>query len=90
MCGAVFIIISDALRDLGPAASPPGNMHRALIFTAVLALATVPAPLALGLFGRAEKIALRRVESDERQRTASRIEPAEARNSQQPEISPPI
>ncbi|KAK0385286.1 hypothetical protein NLU13_7762 [Sarocladium strictum] len=62
--GAIFVLISDALTD-GKDASPPKNMHRALVFQAVVACAVMPAPLCLGLFGRAHKVVLRRVRSDE-------------------------
>lgn len=44
--GALFIIISEALED-GPHADPPGNMHRALIFQAVLACVVVPFVVAI-------------------------------------------
>ncbi|KAI0878708.1 major facilitator superfamily domain-containing protein [Hypoxylon argillaceum] len=63
LLGGVFILISDALKA-GPTADPPENLSRALIFTAVVALAAVPLPLALGLFGRKDKLVLRRVRSD--------------------------
>lgn len=62
--GGIFIIISGALKD-GPEGNPAGNMKRALIFSAVIAMAAVPLPLCLGLFGRKEKLRLRRVRSDE-------------------------
>ncbi|KAH7151881.1 major facilitator superfamily domain-containing protein [Dactylonectria estremocensis] len=62
--GAIFTIISDALRE-GADANPPKHMKKALIFQAVIALAIVPLPLCLGLFGREDKIALRRIHSDE-------------------------
>ncbi|KAK4127221.1 MFS general substrate transporter [Parathielavia appendiculata] len=65
--GGVFIVVSGALKG-GEEASPPGNMRDALIFHAVLALAGVPLPLCLGLFGRGEKLLLRRVKSDEEAR----------------------
>ncbi|KAI0468995.1 major facilitator superfamily domain-containing protein [Xylaria cf. heliscus] len=71
LLGGVFILISDALKA-GPDADPPANLNRALIFTAVLALAVVPLPLALGLFGRRDKLALRRVQSDDGSRSSSR------------------
>ncbi|KAL2016846.1 hypothetical protein VTK56DRAFT_2921 [Thermocarpiscus australiensis] len=64
LLGGVFIVISGALKA-GPEGSPPDNMRDALIFTAVIALAAVPLPLCLGLFGRAGKLELRRVRSDE-------------------------
>lgn len=62
--GAIFIIISDALKA-GADASPPENMDRALIFQAVVALAILPLPLVLGLFGRGDKVLLKRVQSDD-------------------------
>lgn len=65
LLGGLFIVISDALKA-GPEADPPENMDNALIFTAVLALAAVPLPLMLGLFGRRDKLVMRRVRSDER------------------------
>lgn len=61
--GAIFVIISDALRA-GKGANPPENMKKALIFQAVIALAVVPLPLCLGLFGRSDKVSLKRVHSD--------------------------
>lgn len=64
LLGAVFILVSGALTS-GPDADPPRNLDRALIFQAVLALVVVPLALVLGLFGRAEKIQLMRVRSDE-------------------------
>ncbi|KFA53151.1 hypothetical protein S40293_03116 [Stachybotrys chartarum IBT 40293] len=63
--GAIFVIISDALRA-GDDASPPRHMRQALIFQAVIAIAVAPVPLCLGLFGRQDKIVLRRVLSDQR------------------------
>lgn len=65
LLGALFIIISDALKA-GPEADPPANMNNAMIFQAVVALAVLPFPLSLGLFGRKDKVLLRRVESDQR------------------------
>ncbi|KAI8626499.1 major facilitator superfamily domain-containing protein [Xylariaceae sp. FL1651] len=70
LLGGVFILISDALKA-GPDADPPMNLSRALIFTAVVALAVVPLPLSLGLFGRKDKLVLRRVRSDVGTRTSS-------------------
>jgi MFS transporter, FLVCR family, MFS-domain-containing protein 7 len=67
LLGGCFILISDALRE-PDSADPPQNMTRALIFHAVLALAVVPLPLCLGLFGR--EVSLRRLRSDQRDRTA--------------------
>ncbi|KAJ5730061.1 uncharacterized protein N7483_004569 [Penicillium malachiteum] len=60
--GACFILIQDALKD-GKDASPPLNMHRALIFSCVLCAVAAPFPLALGMFGRVVK--RRRLEIDQ-------------------------
>lgn len=65
LLGAIFIIVSDALKA-GDDANPPANMDKALIFQAVIALLVVPLPLCLGLFGRGDRVKLRRVESDDR------------------------
>jgi len=77
LLGGIFIIISAALRDPDTTSPdngstrPPGNMWRALIFQTVFAMVAVPGPLCLGLFGRGEKVNLRRVEADrERERVA--------------------
>lgn len=45
--GGIFIVASDASQS-GPHANPPGNMHRALVFQAIMAWAAVPAVMALG------------------------------------------
>lgn len=63
--GAIFLIISDALVS-GKDASPPKNMKNALIFEAVVALVIAIFPLTLGLFGRKDKMTLRRIASDGR------------------------
>ncbi|KAK3937854.1 major facilitator superfamily domain-containing protein [Diplogelasinospora grovesii] len=71
LLGGIFIIISGALREEGkggdgnPPPPPPGNMQKALIFTAVVALVVSPLGPCLGLFGRGDKVRLRRVHSDE-------------------------
>jgi MFS family permease len=72
LLGGLFIVISDALKD-GVGADPPFNMHRALVFTAVVAVAVAPLPMCLGLFGRGEKVQLKRVRSDERERSAETV-----------------
>ncbi|KAF4855737.1 MFS-type transporter EF102 [Colletotrichum siamense] len=64
LLGAIFIIISDALQA-PETASPPRNMKNALIFQAVLAVLIVPLPMMLGLFGRSDRVSLRRVRSDQ-------------------------
>ncbi|KAK6066595.1 major facilitator superfamily transporter [Seiridium cupressi] len=68
LLGAIFILISDALKA-GDDASPPSNMDSSLIFQAVVALAVMPLPLCLGLFGRGNRVKLRRVEIDTRSAT---------------------
>ncbi|KAG5982224.1 hypothetical protein E4U55_002169 [Claviceps digitariae] len=65
--GAIILIVSNALTA-GDDGTPPDNMKNALIFQAVLAMVIVPVPLCLGLFGRADKVVLKRVRSDERVR----------------------
>ena len=60
LLGGVFIIISGALKR------SDGDMYDAMVFSAVVALVVVPVPLCLGLFGRGDKVSLRRVRSDER------------------------
>lgn len=72
LIGGIFIIISDALRASGVSdgsadngtKQPPGNMFRALVFSAVMALVVVPLPLALGCCGRGHSVRMRRVDAD--------------------------
>lgn len=64
LLGGLFIVISDSLKA-DATADPPYNMQKALIFTAVVSLLVVPLPLCLGLFGRNEKVQMKRVRSDE-------------------------
>lgn len=72
LLGGIFIIVSDVLRAAGAddgtaddhTKLPPGNMHKALIFQAVVALVVVPLPLALGCFGRQRHVKMRRVDAD--------------------------
>ncbi|CAJ2505311.1 Uu.00g127050.m01.CDS01 [Anthostomella pinea] len=66
LLGGLFIVISDALKA-GPTADPPNNMMDALIFTAVVSLAAAPLALALGLFGRGNRVVMQRLRSDEAQ-----------------------
>lgn len=62
--GAIFIIVENALKASGND-DPPRNMNRALIFQAVLAVAIVPLPLCIGLFGM--NVRRRRLEADQGQ-----------------------
>lgn len=64
LLGALLIIISDALKA-DASADPPRNMTNALILHAVVALVVLPFPMCLGLFGRKDKVLLRRVQSDD-------------------------
>nr|AFP27255.1 major facilitator superfamily transporter [Epichloe gansuensis] len=63
LLGAIFVFISDALTA-GDDGNPPQNMKKALVFQAVVALLVCPLPLFLGLFGRGDKVILKRVRSD--------------------------
>ncbi|KAJ9661302.1 hypothetical protein H2198_002045 [Neophaeococcomyces mojaviensis] len=63
LLGGIFIVIMDALKD-GDAADPPANMHRSLVFQAVVAMLVMPLPLCLGLFGRKRMVRLRRWEAE--------------------------
>ncbi|KAK3401617.1 major facilitator superfamily domain-containing protein [Sordaria brevicollis] len=70
--GGVFIIVSGALKEKeGKNGRPEGNMYWALVFHAVVAMVAVPVPLCLGLFGRGDRVSLRRVRSDDGPRRAS-------------------
>lgn len=62
--GAIFIIAENALKA-SENADPPRHMTRALIFQAVFAVATVPLPLCVGLFGM--NVRRRRLEADQGQ-----------------------
>ncbi|KAM5341300.1 hypothetical protein ACJ41O_014331 [Fusarium nematophilum] len=68
LLGGGFILASKAMQadDL---ADPPRHMKNALIFQAVVALVVMPLPLCLGLFGRKEMVALRRVDEERARRT---------------------
>ena len=59
--GGIFIIVSDALQARSDA-TPPKNMHRALVFQAVLAWAVVPAVMALGLLGGGVKLGRKEID----------------------------
>jgi FLVCR family MFS transporter 7 len=64
MFGAIFVVVMDALKDgravdlgkvseggrtVGGGERPPGNMYRALVFQAVIAMVVLPLPLMLGV-----------------------------------------
>lgn len=50
LLGGIFLVISDALKA-GKESNPPYHMRKALVFQAVVAMAVVPAAMALGWFG---------------------------------------
>jgi MFS transporter, FLVCR family, MFS-domain-containing protein 7 len=91
LAGGIFILISDALRASGVSDGsaddgskmPPGNMFRALIFQAVLALVVVPLPLTLGCCGRRAGVRMRRIEADN---DAGEINEAESNRAAQLQI----
>jgi FLVCR family MFS transporter 7 len=72
LIGGIFIVISDKLRDPGVSdgsadngtTRPPGNMYRALVFQAVMAMVALPLPLVLGCFGRSHTVRMKRIEAD--------------------------
>ncbi|KAL8661501.1 MAG: hypothetical protein Q9202_005510 [Teloschistes flavicans] len=52
LLGGIFIVASDALKEPDDRGDPKGNMGRALVLMAVLALAAVPCAAFLGRVGR--------------------------------------
>ena len=60
--GGIFLIVSGSLQD--DKGLPRGNLQKALIFEAVIAVATVPLAMGLGWFGVSVKN--RRLEADKR------------------------
>ena len=58
--GGIFIVVSGALQD--NVGKPRGNLQKALIFEAVVAIAVAPAALSLGRLGGPVKN--RRLEAD--------------------------
>lgn len=63
LLGGIFIVIMDSLKA-DAAGDPPANMHRALVFQAVIAMVVMPLPLCLGLFGRKAMVRLKRWETE--------------------------
>ena len=66
LCGVVFILVSDAMKA-NTEATPPRNMHSALVFQAVVAAFVVPAALALGYVGGGARMGRGEID-DERRR----------------------
>ncbi|KAL6414157.1 hypothetical protein AUP68_00675 [Ilyonectria robusta] len=63
LLGGCFILLGNAMKA-GQDAHIPRNLTNFVIFQAVFALALVPLPLSLGLFGRADKVLLKRTRID--------------------------
>ncbi|KAL5586822.1 hypothetical protein FOBRF1_016692 [Fusarium oxysporum] len=59
LLGGCFIILGNGMKAAG-SADPPRNMKDFTIFQAVLAMVMIPLPLMLGMFGRSDKVALKR------------------------------
>ncbi|KAJ4113150.1 hypothetical protein NW760_014206 [Fusarium oxysporum] len=59
LLGGCFIILGNGMKA-AESADPPRNMKDFTIFQAVLAMAMIPLPLMLGMFGRSDKVALKR------------------------------
>lgn len=70
LLGGIFIVVMDALKS-GDEGRPPANMHRALIFQAVVAIIVMPLPLCLGFFGRKGMVRLKRWENEQARATES-------------------
>lgn len=79
LLGGIFVIIMDALRT--NSGGPPGNMHLALIFQAVLAMVVMPLPLMLGLFGRHGNVKRKRWEAEQAQANAEVYSATESEQS---------
>lgn len=63
LLGGCFILLGNAMKA-GHNAHIPRNLTKFVIFQAIFALALVPLPLSLGLFGRADKVLLKRTRLD--------------------------
>ncbi|KAF5692409.1 permease of the major facilitator superfamily [Fusarium denticulatum] len=59
LLGGCFIILGNGMKA-AESADPPLNMKDFTVFQAVLAMAMIPLPLMLGLFGRSDQVALKR------------------------------
>jgi FLVCR family MFS transporter 7 len=97
LLGGIFIIVSDALRDGGTndgskddkTTRPPGNMWKALIFQAVMAMVVMPLPLMLGWFGRGHSIKMRRIEADREAHAGNGVVESERRGGRTGEVALP-
>ncbi|KAG9495631.1 hypothetical protein J7337_012185 [Fusarium musae] len=59
LLGGCFIILGNGMKA-AESADPPRNMKDFTVFQALLAMAMIPLPLMLGMFGRSEQVALKR------------------------------
>ncbi|KAL7784561.1 major facilitator superfamily domain-containing protein [Trichoderma ceciliae] len=73
LLGGCLILIADAM-EAGEDATPPENMRTYLIFQAALAVAVVPFSLSLGLFGRQQKMELKRTQAEKKDAGSSTLE----------------
>ena len=51
LLGGIFIVVADALKEDEGSGDPEGNMGKALVFMAVMALGAVPCVMFLGRVG---------------------------------------
>ncbi|KAF5624800.1 permease of the major facilitator superfamily [Fusarium tjaetaba] len=58
LLGGCFIILGNGMKA-AESADPPRNMKDFTVFQAVLAMAMIPLPLMLGMFGRSDQVALK-------------------------------
>ncbi|KAF5599524.1 permease of the major facilitator superfamily [Fusarium pseudoanthophilum] len=58
LLGGCFIILGNGMKA-ADSADPPRNMKNFTVFQAVLAMAMIPLPLMLGMFGRSDQVALK-------------------------------
>ncbi|KAF5985633.1 salicylate 1-monooxygenase [Fusarium coicis] len=59
LLGGCFIILGNGMKA-AESADPPRKMKDFTVFQAVLAMAMIPLPLMLGMFGRSDQVALKR------------------------------
>lgn len=81
LIGGILIIVSNAVSDGpngGAGGSAPFNYQRALWMHAVVALAVVPLPMALGCCGRSRKVRMLRVEADKQRGSVSTVDSLES------------
>ena len=75
LLGGIFIIASDALQS-SSTAKPSRNMHKALVFQAVMAWSVVPAVMALGWIGGDVKLGRKEIDGGVMSETVPRLKTA--------------